>query len=149
MISSAHRVSGRPRLRLASYLESKVGSQSKALNVHLSIVSVETRRAHLHFRRRCVETQFSMSSFTNRSSASCVHLRILSTQGSRWSSLLGALLRCECGDWSCCSWGCVLIVPACAASGCCRCGCVVVDPACAPGGRCSCRRGLPKIILSI
>ena len=75
-MSSVHLVSGRPERRLGLYRASNVGSHSNAFNVHLFNVSVATRRAHFHFRRRCIDTQSSMCNFAKGSSASCAHLHL-------------------------------------------------------------------------
>ena len=63
---------------------SSVGSHSSAVRVQSREVSaVATLCAHAHLRRRCMAIQSSRLSFFIRASASCVHLRIQSTQGSK------------------------------------------------------------------
>lgn len=81
VMSSVHRVLGRARSRLELCLESVVGSHVSALWLHLWD-SLATLPASLHLYRRWVIVQSSMPSALICLSASWVHLRIQSSQGS-------------------------------------------------------------------
>ena len=81
-MSSVHRLLGRPVRRLACSCVSRVGSHRSAGVIQLSVVSVTSLRAHLHFLLLWVTTQSSRCSFFILASTSWVHRRIQSTQGS-------------------------------------------------------------------
>jgi hypothetical protein len=100
-MSVVQRVFGLPCLRLACSLESQVGSHRIAIAIQSHPCAVvATLRAHLHLRLRCIVIQSSSLSRRILASTSCVHRRIQSAQGSKWSStssLFGSLWSGWCG----------------------------------------------------
>ena len=80
VMSSSQRFTGLPRRLVALCRESAVGSQRRALTLHLSSCSVATFCAQRHLRLLCSVIQSWMPSAFIWFSASCVLLLIHSTQ---------------------------------------------------------------------